>query len=338
MDTTNQYRDEMRAAWDTVDDDYRSEDILGEKAASLIMRHAARASHHEFPFGMTVMAQLFGCTNGATTEVFPGVDSPLVLPVLNINYPQTRKSSGFATGNTVGRAIDGVVLEIAQKNAADTLAPHAGTSQNLGSSAQPVHNGANPAAAQLKGMVKIHSSTLTSFTDAAFFQRCAGDWDQIVPSERHNASGRCHFSTLINLDEAYKYLKMVGVISNVAQGKGNDSGPGVVPDAASEVNKLFQTGIATLATKTAGTFGEGAVPSISLGLTGNAHPAIVIPMLRGDLGTDVAACSYRHLFTTGVPIEPHETLLRRLLLPSGNYSAVGVATAVAMYGGTSRAA
>ena len=56
----------------------------------VLLRHAARASHHEFPYGMTVMNQLLACTNGAQTQVFPGTSSPIWLPIFNINYPQTR--------------------------------------------------------------------------------------------------------------------------------------------------------------------------------------------------------------------------------------------------------
>ena len=53
---------------------------------------------------------------------------------------------------------------------------------------------------------------LTSFTEAAFFLRCAGDWNQVVPSESHALSGRVYYGTLVNLDEAYRFLKMVGII------------------------------------------------------------------------------------------------------------------------------
>ena len=172
-----QFRSEMCAAWDAVDEDYRSGDILGPTAADVIMQHAVRASHHEFPFGMTVMAQLFACTNGATTEVFPGVESPLVLPIISNNYPQTRKSSGFGTGNAIGHAIDDHVLDVAKDMVAQSLPD---------------------AAARVAPAVRIQSSTLSSFTEAAFFQRCAGDWCQIVPSEQHDVQGRC-FSAISSI-------------------------------------------------------------------------------------------------------------------------------------------
>ena len=89
MDKTPQFRSEMRKSWDLVDDKFDGVAILGKKASEILLRHAARASHHEFPYSMTILAQLVGCTNGAATEVFPGVLSPLVLTMFNNNQPQT---------------------------------------------------------------------------------------------------------------------------------------------------------------------------------------------------------------------------------------------------------
>ena len=110
------------------------------------------------------------CTNGATTEVFLGVDGPLVLPILNINYPQTRKSSAFGTGNTVGHTIDAFVLDIAQRRGADALAADSLASQTTWPSAQPGQIGPSPVAGMSRLTVTIHSSPLTSFTEAAFIQ------------------------------------------------------------------------------------------------------------------------------------------------------------------------
>eukprot|EP00974_Lingulodinium_polyedra_P132780 11223113-Lingulodinium_polyedra.AAC.1 len=58
--------------------------------------------------------------------------------------------------------------------------------------------------------VRNHSNTLTSFTEAAFFHRCGGDWHQIVANPAYYVLGRCKFHQLINMDELYKYLKMIG--------------------------------------------------------------------------------------------------------------------------------
>ena len=108
-----QFRDEMRAVWDIVDDGYNARVALGETASQAILTLAARASHHEFPFGMGVLAHLCACTNGALTNIFPGDPSPVVLPVVNLNYPQTRKSASHRAGLVVGRAIDAHVLGMA---------------------------------------------------------------------------------------------------------------------------------------------------------------------------------------------------------------------------------
>ncbi|CAK0792238.1 unnamed protein product [Prorocentrum cordatum] len=108
-----QFRDEMRAVWDIVDKEYDSRVALGQKASQAILTLATRSSHHEFPFGMGILARLCACTNGALTSIFPGDPSPVVLPVVNINYPQTRKSSTHRVGLVVGRAIVDHVLATA---------------------------------------------------------------------------------------------------------------------------------------------------------------------------------------------------------------------------------
>ena len=321
MDSSPQYRADMRAVWDYVDEAYCSRDILGAKVADALLVHAARASHHEFPFGMTVLAQLMSCTNGATSEFFPGVDSPIVLPIFNINFPQTRKSSGFGTGVVVGAALDERALLVARAEAGLRCGVGAVQSEpgHAGASASPPASTPGAAAvgvARKEGAAKIRSSVLSSFTEAAFFQRCAGDWGQVQAGD--DVDGwRCTFGTLVNLDEAYKYFKMGGLMPHGPASKGGDSSIGALTDAASELNKLFQTGRTSLVTKTSGTFGEGEAPCISLGLTGNAHPSTVIPMLRGEFGSDVTACSHRHLFCSGAPVEPHQALPNRLLLPEG---------------------
>ncbi|CAK0866307.1 unnamed protein product [Prorocentrum cordatum] len=123
------------------------------------------------------MAQLMACSNGASTQIFPGSLSPLALSIFNMNYPQTRKSSGFSTGNKVAIAMD----------------------------------------------------------EAAFFQRRGGDWDQIVAYTSYDALGRCKRHRLVNVDEIYKYLKLVGCVSSGASGK-SDAAAGSVADAASELH------------------------------------------------------------------------------------------------------
>ena len=51
-------------------------------------------------------------------------------------------------------------------------------------------------------------------------------------------SGRIFFSTLINMDEAYKFFKMVGLLPPTSAGKQQD-GAHTCHDAASELNKTI---------------------------------------------------------------------------------------------------
>ena len=302
-----QFRPEQRAVWTLVDESYNAEELLGEKAANAFRVLAARASHHEFPFTMGVLTRLVACTNGAKTDIFPGDPSPLALAIINNNYPQTRKSAEHRAGMTIGNAIDEHVLKAARTRVLESLqAGHAETGHG------PPPSEGHPAVRA----VKVESSTLSSFTEAAFFQRCASDWDQAVPSELHNLVGRLFFGTSINFDEAYRFLKMIGLVPNSSTVK-TDSGGGLGPDAASELNKLLQTGVSTMATKTAGAFGQGDVPTISTGLGGNGHPAILIPMLRGKFGGDAVAASYRLPFGSGRPIQPHAALPESMKLYRG---------------------
>ena len=97
------------------------------------------------------------------------------------NYPQTRKSSEHRAGISIGQAIDEHVMSAAKEIVLESL--------------KADHNeedGPAPCAEQRNvRAVRVESSTLRSFTEAAFFQRCAGDWNQIVPSELHDPA-RAH--------------------------------------------------------------------------------------------------------------------------------------------------
>ncbi|CAK0811393.1 unnamed protein product [Prorocentrum cordatum] len=229
-----QYRTEMRASWAIVDGAFESAVILGPRAAQVLLRHSTRASHHEFPYALGVMAGLVARTNGAKVAVSPGPASPLMLSVLNVNYPQTRKSSTHSSMHEVSKEIDGQSKDRAKGIVRD-------------------------------GLHAVNSATLTSFTNAAFFQRCAGYWGQVRNGAELGCPGRVHFGTLINVDEAYKMLRMIGLVS--AGGAASEGGDALdVTDAASEFNRLLQTGTASYTTKNAGAHGEAAAPTISMGV------------------------------------------------------------------------
>lgn len=56
---------------------------------------------------------------------------------------------------------------------------------------------------------------LNSFTQAAFFVRCSGDWCQFVGDiVDMELRARLHYSTVLNLEEAYKYWKTLGLVGS----------------------------------------------------------------------------------------------------------------------------
>lgn len=307
MTDSGQFRREMEASWDLVDRKYDAPEIFGEKAAAALCAMSARAAHHDLPLALSLMAGTVALANGATVSVFPGTCSPLMLCVLNINYPQTRKSSSFGMLAKLAHKLDQCVLTRARAKETAFLQEHG--SDDAGDEAL-----SEAQIARRAQKVKVASSTLTTFTEAAFFKRVSGDLEQVVDGA---TIGRVHFGCLINLDEGYKFLRVLGLIAEKRAGGKDARDVGVAPDSASEFNRLLQTGTASLTTKTSGTFGEGNSPAVSMGLAGNAHPSVVVPMERGDVGINHAAAAERLLLVTARPIEPHSPLDPSLVLPIG---------------------
>lgn len=130
----------------------------------------------------------------------------------------------------------------------------------------------------------VHLTMLTTFTEAAFFQHCP-DYDLF---------GRMHHGVLVNLDECYNLLRMLGLVATDKE----SCDPNSVTDAASEFNRLVQTGAASLATKASGSFGSAGRPVVSMGLGGNAHPSVIVPMERGEVGSNHATAKKRLLLVT----------------------------------------
>lgn len=296
-----QFRREMEACWEVVDKLYDSESILGRRASQTMLLFSARSSHHDLPIAVSLMAGFAACSNGACIQAFPGKPSPLAIAPQNINYPQTRKSaiSGLLAG--VGESIDRDVYRKALRKEQEWTDGRRGD-RDRSEDEEP------------QSGLKVVSSTLTTFTEAAFFHRCSGDFNQ-VPDSKAGAQ-RIHFGTLVNLDEAYKLYRMLGLLGVEGHSK-STSGPTTVAESASEFNRLMQTGTSSMATKTSGSFGDGKCPTISVGLAGNAHPAMVVPMDRGEIGANHVASKERLLFVSGRPIEPHSALPPRLELPPG---------------------
>ena len=79
----------------------------------------------------------------------------------------------------------------------------------------------------------------------------------------------------LNLDESYRFLRMLGLIAgNAKNGDGSE--------LASELNRVLQCGMSSMACKTAGSsFGTSTsrLPCSVLGF-GNAHPSKYVPCHR----------------------------------------------------------
>ena len=295
MDSAQNFKKEVETAYEFVDENYKPEEIYGESGAQILRCHAARASHPEMPYGMAVEAGLCSCTNGASSESFPGVSAYLSLVFMNVNVPQCRKSQLNMALEKLSKVKDQKALVRAKAQLRENW--------EEGDGPDPARNAA------------VKSTTMTSFAEAAFFQRASGDFSQLArPDPTETIEGRFDLANLLNLDEAYKFIKMLGHVAQSASGKGIDANS--VPDAASEFNRLLQTGRSALATKTAGTFGEGDAPPTNTCGVGNVHPSVYIPILRGDTGSNHVASKERLLEGTGRPVEPHSALPLSLETPA----------------------
>ena len=95
-------------------------------------------------------------------------------------------------------------------------------------------------------------------------------------------SGRYWYGSLVNLDEVYDFFSQLGLCGPAEGGGGKSKNASGINPHQSTMNRLMQYGQASRATKTGGSYGEGAVGcSVSVGCTGNIHPSVYIPMERG---------------------------------------------------------
>jgi len=137
-------------------------------------------------------------------------------------------------------------------------------------------------------VTKVESCMLASFTEQAFLARCSSEWKQFHFSD--GSSSRTHMANILNLDESYRFLRMLGLIAgNAKNGDGSE--------LASELNRILQCGISSMACKTPGaSFGTSTsrLPCSVLGF-GNAHPTKYVPCLTGASGQHDVACRERLL-------------------------------------------
>ena len=273
--------DARQVAYEYVEKNFDPVEIYGEFGSQIVQRLAARASTPVMPLGLALQIGLCSCSNGAVVELFPGQTSPLSIVAINCNATQTRKSQLTQVLAEVAAVNDAAALRRAKALAADST------------------------------VVKRESCMLANFTEQAFMSRCSSDWKQI-----HFADGsakRCHFANVLNLDESYRFLRMVGLIGSSSSNKVSDS-----VDLASELNRILQTGVSSYTCKTSGSFGTSTDPKpVGVLGFGNAHPSKYVPCLTGSSGQHDVACRERLLQTCGRPVDPHSGLPAGLQVDDG---------------------
>ena len=101
----------MKLMWDEVDARFDPKYVLGEAGHRFCQTYSVRAAHPEFPYALHCLSMMCALVNGARVAVFPTSQSPLTLVAINVNYAQTRKSSMTGHAETLGQALDAVILK-----------------------------------------------------------------------------------------------------------------------------------------------------------------------------------------------------------------------------------
>ena len=84
----------LEAIQPRADNDWRDnrDYIAGKQAAASIRHYSVLYSHPEFPVFTTALATMPAMGNGITIDLW-GEQDPVVLPVFNLNFSQTRIAS-----------------------------------------------------------------------------------------------------------------------------------------------------------------------------------------------------------------------------------------------------
>ena len=148
-----------RGIWSTA-----SATLPRSLATELQLHYAAlcaKSAHQDLP--LALMAGTVALANGATASVFPGTCSPLMLCILKIDFPQTRKSSSFGMLAKLAHKLDQGVLTRARAKETAFL-------QEFGLDDAGDEGPSQAQTARRVQNVNVVSSTLTACTEAAFFQ------------------------------------------------------------------------------------------------------------------------------------------------------------------------
>ncbi|CAK0858559.1 unnamed protein product [Prorocentrum cordatum] len=298
-----QYMRVMKDMWDAVDGHFDPNYVLTKSGHDLVQLYSIKASHPEMPYAMHFLSMMCALSNGAKIALFPSSDNPLFIFFFNINYAQTRKSSITGNADGFGDQIDKHVLKVVEKMWDDLKS----------ADDEEEENNVAP---------KIVSSVLHSATPAEFFHRMAGDFQQLQNADKmdHDELKRRHFfGVLVNLDEAHDLLQAFGLLSD-EQKASSKGGRNAVNPHQSAFNKLAQYGQASRSTKSRGSYGAAAAPTVSVGMTGNMRPSQYVPMERWESGSHFAHAKERLMVATGRPVQPHEAPPTDFAPPTGHSS------------------
>lgn len=116
-----QYIPAMKLMWDEVDARFDPKYVLGEAGHRFCQTYSVRAAHPEFPYALHCLSMMCALVNGARVAVFPTSPSPLTLVAINVNYAQTRKSSTTGHAETLGQALDAVILKAVESRLEESL-------------------------------------------------------------------------------------------------------------------------------------------------------------------------------------------------------------------------
>ena len=309
-DVSKQFLGLLKTMWQAVDNHFDAAGVLSPEGHALVQTYAIKSAHPELPYALHFLAMMCALSNGAKSEWFPNAPSTLFMMVLNLNYAQTRKSSITGNGDAFGDLLDKHVSTIVGRAFEEAVR-----------ASGAIAGGPPEAAGGSKGKPTVTSSVMHAATPEEFFHRCAGDYQQVQNADHKCLDGfakRFFFGVLVNLDEDYDMLNAFGLLSDSGKTSSRCSTGGAVNPHQSAFNKLAQYGQASRATKTAGSYGATAAPTVSVGISGNIHPSMYVPMERGEIGSHHVCAKERMLVGTGRVVQPHAALPSDYQVPEGH--------------------
>ena len=275
-----------------VDENFSPKEHMPKELYDLLQPLVVSSCQHPLPTLVMLLGAMGGVTNGAMMELWSKDPTPLSGGAFYVGDSQQGKSRLNGYVSHLVSAIDDFVANIV-KNKLDAFVPAEGM--------------AKPKS------VKVKTVGVYSLTMPEFFARCNGDWPQVEdwPEEIK----RFWWSTVANLDEAYEFLRELGLITPDSGATSNkEKGPNA---HASTLNTLLGTGKTQRNTRTSGGYGDSRTCPVTLDILANLHPKMLIQMERGLIGNHVQETRARFLYCAGKSCKRHDALPEDFVLPPG---------------------